>query len=123
MKKALFLSVAIFLVLIGIVLLPGHLLSYLPTLANARQPDTLPEEPVVEFTRPSMATLKINFQDSAVTTPVGWIKDFGLPFGVKPGVFELGSLQYGWKKRDDGTPINFVSNSRNRNNPDDVLLE
>jgi len=123
MKKALFLSVAIFLVLVGVVLLPGHLLSYLPSLANARQPDTLPEEQVVEFTKPSMATLKINFQDSAVTTPVGWIKDFGLPFGVKPGVFELGSLQYGWKKRDDGTPINFVSNSRNRNNPDDVLLE
>ncbi|NCD72412.1 Ig-like domain-containing protein [Mucilaginibacter agri] len=72
---------------------------------------------------PLFETIKVRFQDSASATPVGWIKDYGSPFGEKLGLFEIGALDYGWKSHDTHLPVDISMNSRTRENPDDLLLE
>jgi glucose/arabinose dehydrogenase len=123
MKKRLFLIIAVLLVVVVFIMLFGSFLYTGNTHTSAKAANNQADERIILFSAPQMGTIKINFQDSAVATPVGWIKDFGLPFAAKPGFFEVSALQYGWKKREDGTPLNLTGNSRNRDNPDDVLLE
>lgn len=123
MKKVFILSAATMLLFVGIIIVPNYLLNNTFGLVHSKKIAQPTDVPVIEFSQPLMETLKINFQDSSGSEPVGWVKDCGFPFGIKPGIFETGSLQYGWKKRADGTPLNLVNNARNRNNPDDVLLD
>src|SRR5438067_10178501 len=123
MKKPLILSAAVILFFVGIAIVPNYLLNNTFAFVNFKNVAKPVEVPVMMFSQPLMEALKINFQASSGSEPVGWVKDYGLPFGNKPGEFEAGVLQYGWKKRSDGTPLNLVNNARIRNNPDDVLLE
>ena len=75
----------------------------------------LAEVPVIE-------PVKINFQDDKTSPPPGWLKDSGGSFGYRPGIYEGAQLQYGWKKREDGKPVDLRGNARARTEPEDVLL-
>jgi len=72
--------------------------------------------------------IKVNFQDPATVPPAGWIKDYGQPFGLKTGQSQGINLEYGWRKRSDGSILdlsvggNTPGNGRNRKAPADVLL-
>ncbi|MDO1448406.1 malectin domain-containing carbohydrate-binding protein [Rhodocytophaga aerolata] len=76
--------------------------------------------------------IKVNFQDPATTPPTGWVSDYGQPFGARIGANQGNALEYGWKARSNGSPLDLSvggttpGNGRNRNttlNPDiDVLL-
>jgi hypothetical protein len=72
--------------------------------------------------------LQINFQNRNTKTPAGWVKDYGLPFGEKVQARSDSVYRYGWKKREDGTPIDlsvggpFPGNGRWRPAPADPLL-
>ncbi len=82
------------------------------------------EEKMVVISKPVVITsLKINFQSQSSKSPVGWISDYGLPFGEKPGIFQTGKLYYGWKKRADKSPLDLSKNARIRDFPDDILLD
>ncbi|HMJ15797.1 MAG TPA: myxococcus cysteine-rich repeat containing protein, partial [Polyangiaceae bacterium] len=69
--------------------------------------------------------LRINFQDRATTPPVGYLKDFGEPFGLRSGQNQ-GGLSYGWVAPGTHTPLNLSvggsipGNGRNRGKPADV---
>lgn len=73
------------------------------------------ENPVIE-------PVKINFQDEKTVPPPGWLKDFGGQFENRPGVYEGSQLMYGWKRVDNGQPVDITGNGRARNEPEDVLL-
>lgn len=75
----------------------------------------LAETPVIE-------PVKINFQDDKTSPPPGWLKDTGESFGYRPDTYEGSQLQYGWKRRTDGKPIDLRGNGRARTEPEDVLL-
>ncbi|WP_172675964.1 PKD domain-containing protein, partial [Croceitalea dokdonensis] len=84
--------------------------------------DTTTQEITVEA--PFVATFpyQINFQDANTTPPTGYVKDFGLPYGVNEG-----GLTYGWIKLSDGLPVNLSvpSNGTGRNRGEagvDLLL-
>jgi hypothetical protein len=65
---------------------------------------------------------KVNFQDEQSVPPLGFIKDFGQPYGVRTGQNQLTGYEYGWKKRSNGSLLNLTANGRNRNTPEDILL-
>ncbi|RDC66045.1 malectin domain-containing carbohydrate-binding protein [Adhaeribacter pallidiroseus] len=71
--------------------------------------------------------VKVNFQDAYTVPPTGWVRDYGQPFGLKTGAYQDGNLEYGWRKRSDGTDLDLSvpGNGRNRNSsltkPIDVL--
>ncbi|MDR6944299.1 Ig-like domain-containing protein [Mucilaginibacter pocheonensis] len=67
-------------------------------------------------------TIKVNFQDIATIPPLNYIRDYGQPYGVRTGLYQASGLEFGWKKRSDGTLLNLTPNTRNRNTPEDVLL-
>ncbi|MEM8929083.1 MAG: PKD domain-containing protein, partial [Bacteroidota bacterium] len=68
--------------------------------------------------------LQVNFQNEGTTPPVGYFKDYGLPYGPNEG-----GLVYGWIKLSDGLPIDLTTPSSGvgRNRGDfpalDVLQE
>jgi hypothetical protein len=66
--------------------------------------------------------ININFQDPQTIPPLGHLRDFGQPFGLRTGAYQGVGLYYGWKKRVDGSLLDLTANGRNRNAPDDVLL-
>ncbi|QRQ99902.1 Ig-like domain-containing protein [Dyadobacter sandarakinus] len=67
-------------------------------------------------------TLNIDFQDPKSEPPLGYLKDYGQPFGWRSGKDQGTGLVYGWKDRATGKALNLTPNGRNRNTPDDVLL-
>lgn len=75
---------------------------------------------VVETLQP--AAVNINFQDPKTVPPLGYIRDSGQPFGPRTGSNQGAGLEYGWKKRSDGSLLDLSANGRNRNTPEDVLL-
>ncbi|MDO1450478.1 T9SS type A sorting domain-containing protein [Rhodocytophaga aerolata] len=66
--------------------------------------------------------LRVNFGKSHTPAPKGWQTDYGLAFGEK------NSYSYGWKRRDNGTPVDLSvggtlpGNGRWRPLPKDLLL-
>ncbi len=66
--------------------------------------------------------ININFQDPQTIPPLGHLRDYGQPFGLRTGAYQGVGLYYGWKKRVDGSVLDLTANGRNRNTPDDVLL-
>ncbi|GGB81425.1 hypothetical protein GCM10011325_06110 [Dyadobacter sediminis] len=75
---------------------------------------------VVETLQP--APVYVNFQDPKTIPPLGYIRDSGQPFGTRSGLNQGAELEYGWKKRSDGSLLDISANGRNRNTPEDVLL-
>ncbi|QNF34067.1 putative Ig domain-containing protein [Adhaeribacter swui] len=71
--------------------------------------------------------IKVNFQDPATVTPTGWVKDYGQPFGLRTGANQGTNLEYGWRKRSDGTLLDLSvggttpGNGRKRTTPADIL--
>ncbi|WP_416443033.1 T9SS type A sorting domain-containing protein [Leeuwenhoekiella sp. A16] len=53
--------------------------------------------------------LKINFQDTETTAPLGYFKDFGEAFANRNNGYT-----YGWMEKDRSVPISLVMNGRNR---------
>lgn len=72
--------------------------------------------------RLQVSTANFNFQDAATIPPLTYIRDYGQPFGLRSGKYQSAGLQFGWKRRSDGTPLSLVGNGFDRNTPDDVLL-
>ncbi|CAH0999302.1 hypothetical protein LEM8419_00600 [Neolewinella maritima] len=68
--------------------------------------DVAPPPPPVAF------PYKINFQDQGTTPPDGYLKDYGLPYGLQDG-----GITYGWTSLSDGTPLDLTtpSNGSGRN--------
>ncbi len=67
-------------------------------------------------------TSHVNFQDANTVPPLGFIRDIGQAYGPRTGLYQGAALEYGWKKRSDGSVLDLTGNGRNRNTPDDVLL-
>ena len=67
-------------------------------------------------------TAKINFQDAQTVPPLGYMKDYGQPFGPRTGLYQGSGMEFGWRKRSDASPLNLTANTRNRNLPEDILL-
>ncbi|WP_233507514.1 malectin domain-containing carbohydrate-binding protein [Adhaeribacter pallidiroseus] len=71
--------------------------------------------------------IKVNFQDPVTVPPTGWIKDYGQPFGLKTGTNQGTNLEYGWRRRSDGSLLDLSvggttpGNGRKRTTPADVL--
>lgn len=69
------------------------------------------------------ATVRVNFQNEAATTPTGYIRDYGLGFGPRSkGEAQLAGtatdssgLSYGWVVPGTTNPRNLVGNGRDRN--------
>jgi hypothetical protein len=80
-------------------------------LLNLNIVDSIPEK-----------TIKINFQDKATIPPVGYVRDYGQPYGQRTGLYQSTGLIYGWKKKSDNTALNLTANGRNRNSPEDILF-
>ena len=66
--------------------------------------------------------VNIDYQDSESIPPVGYLRDYGQPFGQRSGANQGAGFQFGWKNRADGTLLDLTANGRNRNTPEDVLL-
>ncbi|WP_188584539.1 putative Ig domain-containing protein, partial [Dyadobacter sediminis] len=73
--------------------------------------------------------IQVNFQDAATVPPAGWVRDYGQPFGLKTGANQGTGLEYGWRKRSDGSLLDIsvggtanLGNGRRRTTPADVLL-
>ncbi len=62
----------------------------------------------------------VNFSDPNTVPPTGWLRDYGQAYGPRSGLYQSTGLQYGWKKRSDGTALNITGNGFNRNTPEDV---
>ncbi|MDM9632226.1 PKD domain-containing protein, partial [Robiginitalea aurantiaca] len=77
----------------------------------------------ITVTEPVVATFPylINFQDENTTPPVGYFKDYGLPYGANEG-----GLTYGWIALSSGLPIDLTTPSsgvgRNRGGFDQLDL-
>ncbi|WPU92434.1 Ig-like domain-containing protein [Mucilaginibacter sabulilitoris] len=67
-------------------------------------------------------TMKINFQDPQTVPPLGYIRDYGQPYGLRTGLYQGSGFEFGWRKRTDGSLLNLTPNTRNRNLPEDILL-
>jgi len=67
-------------------------------------------------------SVKINFQDKNVTSPVGWLSDYGEPFKSHRSIYTGGSISYGWIRRSDRKPLDLTKNGFKRNFPSDILL-
>ncbi|PSR55472.1 hypothetical protein AHMF7605_19150 [Adhaeribacter arboris] len=107
-------------------LAPGIYEATVTATAEGYQPATL----LINLTinAPVVAQeIKVNFQDPATVPPTGWVKDYGQPFGLRTGANQGTNLEYGWKKRADGTPLDLSvggttpGNGRKRTTPADVL--
>ena len=68
------------------------------------------------------ASLQINFQDSLTRTPVGWLADYGQPFGARTFSNRSTGRTYGWIRSSDQTPLDLRSYGRRRSTPSDTLL-
>ena len=79
-------------------------------------------DPVTSISTETLTNLKVNFQDSATVTPVGWLRDYGQAFGPRSSVSQGTGNTYGWKKREDNTPLDLTRNGRKRTSPSDTLL-
>ncbi|TLU96800.1 hypothetical protein FEM55_06655 [Dyadobacter sediminis] len=66
--------------------------------------------------------VNIDFADSESIPPVGYLKDYGQPFGQRSGAHQGAGFQFGWKNRADGSLLDLTANGRNRYTPEDVLL-
>ncbi|WP_018611208.1 DUF7594 domain-containing protein [Segetibacter koreensis] len=77
---------------------------------------------VVAGSSGTLANFKVNFQDSATKTPVGWLRDFGQPFGQRTSASQGSGNLYGWIKRSDKTLLDLTKNGRKRTSPSDTLL-
>lgn len=72
--------------------------------------------------------MKVNFGDKNTQAPLGWVQDYGLPFGRKQQAKEEETWFYGWKRKQDGLPVDlsvggpFPGNGRQRPLPADSLL-
>ncbi len=75
---------------------------------------------VIEDSKPQVSD--VNFQDAATVPPLGYVRDYGQAYGVRTGQYQGAGLEYGWRKRSDGTVVNLTANGRNRNTPEDILL-
>ncbi|MDT7827289.1 malectin domain-containing carbohydrate-binding protein [Pricia sp. S334] len=58
----------------------------------------------------------VNFQNSAVSPPSGYVADFGKGFGTSTLDIGSDSYSYGWKKRSDGTAIDVSEEAANNSN-------
>lgn len=70
----------------------------------------------------TLSTLKVNFQDSSVVPPSGWLRDYGQAFGLRTSAYQGSGYTYGWKKKSDRTPLDLTRNGRERSAPADILL-
>jgi hypothetical protein len=69
-----------------------------------------------------ITTLKVNFQDANTTPPIGWLKDFGQPFGQRTSSYQGNRYTFGWIKRSDKKPLDLTANGFKREFPPDILL-
>ncbi|MEQ8764024.1 MAG: Ig-like domain-containing protein [Planctomycetota bacterium] len=73
---------------------------------------------------PAPFTLNVNFQDSAGEVPLGYLKDYGEPFGLRTKDDQGKGLQYGWVISGTRTPYDRTADGRDRNqNLDDQRLD
>ena len=61
--------------------------------------------------------VKVNFQDQTTVPPVGYLADWGQPYGLRTNANQGSGMSYGWVVPGTTTPLNLVGNGRNRNNP------
>ena len=76
---------------------------------------------VTSGTSGTLTNIKVNFQDSVTIPPVGWLRDYGQPFGLRKSAYQGTGNAYGWVKRTDYTALNLTKNSRKRSTPSDIL--
>lgn len=73
--------------------------------------------------------VKINFQDPGTVPPLGWLRDYGQPFGKRTAQYQGMGMQYGWKRRSDNSLLDLSvggptpGNGRNRGTPSSSLLK
>ncbi len=77
---------------------------------------------VTSGTSGTAANVKVNFQDSATTTPLGWLRDYGQAFGSRTSAYQGNGNVYGWVKRSDNSLLDLTKNGRKRTSPSDILL-
>ncbi|KAA6437979.1 hypothetical protein FEM33_19020, partial [Dyadobacter flavalbus] len=107
---------------------PGIYEATVTASAEGYQPATL----LINLTVSSPAIsqqIQVNFQDAATVPPAGWVRDYGQPFGLRTGANQGTGLEYGWRKRSDGSLLDIsvggtanLGNGRRRTTPADVLL-
>ncbi|WP_221391308.1 Ig-like domain-containing protein [Dyadobacter sp. NIV53] len=66
--------------------------------------------------------INVDFQDPQSEPPLGYVRDYGQAFGKRTDLYQGAGLEYGWRKRSDGSLLDLTANGRNRNTPEDVLL-
>ncbi|MEO3407299.1 Ig-like domain-containing protein [Mucilaginibacter sp. CAU 1740] len=66
--------------------------------------------------------INVNFQDPPTIPPVNYMRDYGQGYGLRTAPFQGSGLEFGWRRKSDGSFIDITGNGRNRNNPEDVLL-
>ncbi|SDI27532.1 Ig-like domain-containing protein [Mucilaginibacter gossypii] len=71
-----------------------------------------------QFSQP----INVNFQDPAAIPPVNYMRDYGQGYALRTAPLQGSGLEFGWRRKSDGSAINITGNGRNRNNPEDVLL-
>jgi hypothetical protein len=66
--------------------------------------------------------INVNFQDPLTNPPVNYMRDYGQAYGLRTAPFQGSGLEFGWRRKSDGSAVNIIGNGRNRNSPEDVLL-
>ncbi|MGB6152792.1 MAG: cadherin domain-containing protein, partial [Pricia sp.] len=58
----------------------------------------------------------VNFQNSAVTPPSGYLADYGKAYGTTSVSLGADTYDFGWKRLSDGTPIDLSNEAANNSN-------
>ena len=78
---------------------------------------------VTSGTSGTLTNIKVNFQDSATVPPVGWLRDYGQPFGLRTSAYQGSGNAYGWIKRSDNIAVDLTKNGRKRSSPSNNILQ
>ncbi|HEX8531961.1 MAG TPA: choice-of-anchor D domain-containing protein, partial [Cytophagales bacterium] len=108
-------------------LLAGGYTATVTASAPGYQTTTLPVSVTVAPVGQTADAIKVNFSDAATAAPLGFLRDFGKPYGLRTTAEQgtaAGSVAYtfGWKRRTDGALLDLsvggtsnLGNGRNRN--------
>ncbi|WP_171036587.1 malectin domain-containing carbohydrate-binding protein [Dyadobacter sediminis] len=108
---------------------PGIYEAIVTASANGYQPATLLINLTITTPSVTQQQIQVNFQNAGTVPPAGWVRDYGQPLGARTGANQGTGLEYGWRRRSNGTLLDLsgdgasnLGNGRRRSNPDDVLL-
>ncbi|WP_229214185.1 CBM96 family carbohydrate-binding protein [Dyadobacter flavalbus] len=108
---------------------PGIYEAVVTATANGYQPATLLINLTITTPSVTQQQIQVNFQNAGTVPPAGWVRDYGQPLGPRTGANQGTGLEYGWRRRSNGTLLDLsgdgasnLGNGRRRSTPDDVLL-